>query len=78
MAEPKKVPMEALVDSSYEGIPFHTGDIIEVDEQYVETVILARLAVPVDRVERSQKAREGPAAEEKPAAGKPRVVPKKA
>lgn len=74
MAEPKKIPMEALVDSSYEGVPFHTGDIIDVEEQYVETLILARLAVPADRVERAQKTREEPAAGEKPAAAK-RVQP---
>lgn len=53
----KTVAMEALKDSSYDGVPFQTGDIIEVDPQYVETIEYAGLAARVDRAERATKGR---------------------
>lgn len=66
--KPRTVAMEALVDSSYDGVPFAVGDILEIDEQYVETMEYARLAVRVDRAERAIK--------DRPRRGRPPAEPK--
>jgi len=81
MSEPKTVTMEAITDGTYGGERFQTGDLIEVEEQYVETMTLARLAVPANRVEAAAEQREETAAAkvaaEKPPAVKPRTPPRR-
>lgn len=57
-AGPKTVKMEAIKDGSYDGFPFHVGDTIEVEEQYVESVQALGMAVRADRVDVADKERK--------------------